>query len=215
MRRCLLIIMCILIATLSLTGCMTKNQLLAEQSFYASKVALAKQQSSQPIFEMVAANAKDPIILQNVSAIRVFQAPSSGGNDGLQQYIQKDYASTWVNAFLQMVGIAAPWAGAAIITSNVASAFKDVAMQPKSVTTTNTNTNVSASGSSQAMSGGVMTNTTTSYANTVSGTGNVANIGGTVNQATATPTVVTQPPPVIVTQPPPIIVPPSYPPPAP
>jgi len=202
MKRFLLIIMCIAMAILSLTGCMSKNQLLAEQSFYAAKVALAKQQSSQPIFEMVAANAKDPIILQNVSAIRVFQAPSSGGNDGLQQYIQKDYASAWVNAFLQMVGIAAPWAGAAIITSNVAGAFKDVAMQPHSIT----NTNVSASGSSQAMSGGMMTNTTTSYANTVSGTGNVANIGGTVNQATATPTV------VVVEQPPPVIVPPSYPP---
>ena len=186
MKRFLLIIMCIAMAILSLTGCMSKNQLLAEQSFYAAKVALAKQQSSQPIFEMVAANAKDPIILQNVSAIRVFQAPSSGGNDGLQQYIQKDYAS----------------AGAAIITSNVAGAFKDVAMQPHSIT----NTNVSASGSSQAMSGGMMTNTTTSYANTVSGTGNVANIGGTVNQATATPTV------VVVEQPPPVIVPPSYPP---
>jgi len=90
-----------------LTSCMTKNQLLAEQAFYDAKVAMNKAVQAQPIFEMLAADLKQPIVLMNVAAIRVFQTPSNSG-DTLHQYVQRDYAQPWLN----LLGAGLPWLGA-------------------------------------------------------------------------------------------------------
>ena len=156
----------------------TKNAIKAEEAYYNAKVQMAQRVSSQPIFEMTAADTQQPIVLWNVSALRVFQLPMSSGDDKLTQYIQKDHAQPWINAFLQSLGIIAPWAGVAILTTNVANAFRDVAVQPNSVTTTSTSTSI-----------------------TTRGAGNNAAIGGNVVTSTATPFIVD---PVIVS---PVIVP--------
>lgn len=118
MRNKFNVIVCLLLLTygVTLTGCMTANQLAAEQSYYAAKLAMAKQTASQPIFEMIAANNAKPMVLDNVAALRVFHVASGNGSDILNQYVQKDYVQPWLNLLL---GIA-PWAGVWAVTHEVA-----------------------------------------------------------------------------------------------
>jgi hypothetical protein len=199
-----------------LTSCMTGNQLKAEQSYYEAMVSMQKQQAAQPLVQFIASDKDKPMVFQNVASFTVFAPPQSENGPRLQQYVQKDYVAPWLSTFTQIVGMAAPWVGAAVIASNVASNFKDVHTQPGNTT------NITAGGN--AMTGGTMsqdTSTATNLTNTVSGRNNTGTLNATVNQTTSTPPVVveqpapvivTQPPPIVVTQPPPVVVNPSYPP---
>jgi hypothetical protein len=200
------------------SGCMTRTQLEAEQSYYQAMVSMQKQQAAQPLFQLIASDKDKPMILQNVASFTVFAPPQGENGPRLQQYTQTNYALPWINLFTQTVGIAAPWVGAAVIATNVASSFKDVAVHSQPGNTTN----ITAGGN--AMTGGTMTQTTstaTTMSNTVSGTRNTGTLSGVVNQTTSTPplivtqpapVIVTQPAPIVVTQPPPVVVNPSYPP---
>lgn len=164
----------ILIISLLLSGCgPSLNQLRGEEAYYAARVAMTKQAASTVLFEMTASDTTKPIVFQNVASFKVF-APPVNSNENLAQYTHRDTATPWIQAFLQSLGILAPWAGAAVIVGQIAGGVSGPV----------TNTNVNASGSSQAMTGGTMSN------------------------ATSVPTVVN---PVIV-QPVPVIVQPSYPP---
>jgi hypothetical protein len=168
-----------------ITGCgPTKNQLLAEQSYYAAKIALSKQVTSQPIFEMTAGDPKQPIVLQNVAALRVFQLPASAGNDGFNQYVQKDYAAPWLNLIGTTLSVVAPWYGAYKMVDAVAGVI------PKVGNTTSITTN--GDGNKTQIAGDL----------SISATGNAGTVSfGTptvISDNTSTPTVVMQPPPVIV-----------------
>jgi hypothetical protein len=88
------------------------NQLAGEKAFYEAKVALSKAATSQPVFEMVSGDPTKPIVLENVSAIRVFQLPAQAAGDDLKQYEQKDYAAKWVGLIGTSISVAAPWLGA-------------------------------------------------------------------------------------------------------
>jgi hypothetical protein len=207
-----------LLLLIPLTGCMTGNQLKAEQSYYEAMVKMQEQRAAQPLFQLIAADKDKPIIMQNVASFTVFAPPQGENGPRLQQYTQTNYALPWINLFTQTVGIAAPWVGAAVIATNVASSFKDVAVHTQPGNTTN----ITAGGN--AMTGGTMTqstSTSTVMSNTVSGSRNTANLTGTATQSTTNPplivtqpppVIVTQPPPIVVTQPPPVVVQPSYPP---
>lgn len=200
MKRYLWIsISCFLIAAYGVTlmGCgPSKNQLAAEQSFYNAKIAMSNRMASQPIFEMTAGDPTQPIVLQNVSALRVYQLPSSGGNDDLRQYQHIDYAAKWVNLIGTTVSVAAPWLGVWGVVHEVAG------IAGNSGATYNQTVSGSSTASIKTM--GDMT------VGNISGTNTV---GGIIDQ-TSTPTVVTQPDPIVVVveQPPPVIVEPSYPP---
>ena len=128
----------------------TKNALIAEQSYYQAKVDMARKASAMPLMEILAGDKEKPMVFYNVASIRVYQPPQGGMSDGLTQYQQRDYSTPWIQAFLQSLGILAPWAGAAVIVGQVAGHVAGPV----------TNTNVTASGGSQAMTGGVMSNAT-------------------------------------------------------
>lgn len=101
------------IMVLVLIGCgPTANQLAGEKAFYEAKVALSKAASSQPVFEMVSGDPGKPIVLENVSAIRVFQLPATVGGENLQQYQMRDFTEPWLRVIQTAVGTAAPWIGA-------------------------------------------------------------------------------------------------------
>jgi len=170
----------LLMFLLPLTGCMTANQLAAEKSFYEAMVSMQKQTAAQPLVQIIPADKDKPIIMQNVASFTVFAPPQSSDGPRLTQYVQKDYVAPWLN----IVGMAVPWLGAWGIVKATSDAIANIPHTNNS-SVVNTNSHNSAS-------------TPTSYNNTVSGAGNVANIGGTVNQATATPTVVVVEQPVIV-----------------
>jgi hypothetical protein len=207
-----------LLLLIPLTGCMTGNQLKAEQSYYEAMVKMQEQRAAQPLFQLIASDKDKPIIMENVASLTVFAPPQGENGPRLTQYVQKDYVAPWLSTFTQVLGIAAPWVGAAVIANSVASNFKDVAVHNQPGNTTN----ITAGGN--AMTGGTMTqstSTSTVMSNTVSGSRNTANLTGTATQSTTNPplivtqpppVIVTQPPPVIVTQPPPVVVQPSYPP---
>ena len=145
---------------ISMLGCMTKNQLLAEQSYYDARVKLSEKRAAQPLFEMVAQNSAEPIILQNVAAIRVFQ-PLANGDKEFQQYSQRDYAAPWLNLIGTTLSVGLPWFGAYKMVEAVAGI-------PKADIFTVQNTN----------SGNTTTSTTTStFTNSATG-GSVANMGG-------------------------------------
>ena len=135
-------ITCFIIAAyaFSLIGCgPTKNALIAEQAYYRAMKEIALAQ--KPMVDIEIADPTKPV---NVKRI-VVHAPSS---EQLKQYVQKDYYASVVNAFLQSLGILAPWAGAAVIVGQVAGHVAGPV------------TNVNASGGSQAMTGGTMSNAT-------------------------------------------------------
>jgi len=198
MKRYLLIsIACFVVAAyaFSMMGCMSANQLAAEKAFYEAKVAMTRQAQAQPIFEILASDLKQPIILQNVSAIRVFQVPAGGSNDEFRQYIQKDYAQPYLTLTGQLLSIGLPWFGAYKMV-------EAVARIPRTNTTSITtmgdgnktaigDLNLDASGNTGSLTfGGPM---------------------GLLNDQTSTPTVVHPKvvDPLVVN---PVVVPPSYPP---
>jgi hypothetical protein len=191
-----------LLLLIPLTGCMTANQLAGEKAYYEAKVAMSQRATSQPIFEMTAADATQPIILQNVSALRVFQLPASNGSDGLNQYVQRDYAAPWVNLIGTAVSVAAPWYGAYKMVSAVAGVIPQTGNNNTNISTTGNNNKTQIAGSQTitaiASGDGSLTIDTPSVINDSS-------------NSTHAPTIM-EPSPVIVTQPPPVIVNPSYPP---
>jgi len=190
MKRYLLIsIACFIAAayTFSTMGCMSANQLAAEKAFYEAKIALTKQTQSQPIFEILASDLRQPIILQNVSAIRVFQMPAGGSNERMTQYVQKDYAAPYLQLTGSIIGAALPWFGAFKIVEAVAGIPRGG----------NTTMNVAGDGNKSVMGDFQFSANNNSGAMAMPGT------MALINDQTATPTVVD---PVVV------VVPPSYPP---
>jgi hypothetical protein len=202
MKRYLSSISCLLIVAygFALIGCgPSQAQVTAEQSFYASKVMIAKQASSQPIFEMTASDSKQPIVLQNVSAFRVFQASSSSGNDGLAQYVHRDYAAPWINLLGSTLSVALPWYGAYKMVGAIADVI------PKTGNATTLTNTINGDGNTQTnktqIAGDLQLN-----ASGNSGTMALPGTLGNIVDQTSTPTVVNQPAPLVVTQPAPVIV---------
>ena len=192
MKRYLSCISCLLIAVYGVTllGCgPSKNQLAAEQSFYASKVMMLKQLGSSPIFEMTASDPAKPIILENVSALRVFAAPTSGGNDTLTQYVHRDYSGPWINLLSTTIGAALPWLGAWGMVSAVANI---VPQTGNSSTATNITTR--GDGNKTQIAGDMSISATAGNSGTVT-------IGSpsVIHDETSVPTVVQQPAPIVVT----------------
>lgn len=144
---------CVAIAVLCLLqmGCMTANQLEAEKAFYQAKVAMQQQKAAQPIVQILPAKSGEPITLGNVGSFTVFAPTTNDSGPGLTQYQQKDYVQPWLN----IVAAAVPWLGSAVMVTNVANAFRDVAVAPNTVTntTTNTSTTIDASGGSAVVAG--------------------------------------------------------------
>lgn len=96
-----------------LTGCgPSQTQLQAEQSYY--QMLSARQSQAQPLVDIKIA---DPTKPANIERILVY-SPSS--NDKLPpQYQQHDYAAKWVGLIGSAVQVAAPWAGAWAIVSEI------------------------------------------------------------------------------------------------
>ncbi len=166
-----LLILLALMILIPLTGCMTKNALEAERSFYQAMVLM---QTSRGVTPIVRLEVGDPSLPINLKSIEVFAPPKEGE---LRQYVQKDYVQPWLNIF----GAAVPWLGA----WGIVKAVGDVAGGG------NTTYNQSVSGTGNT--GQIRTMGDMSVGN-ISGTNTV---GGLIDQ-TSTPTVVYQPPPVIV-----------------
>jgi len=173
-----------LLLLLPLMGCMTANQLAAEKAFYEAKIAMNKAVQAQPVFEMLASDLRQPIVLWNVSAIRVFQTPS-GLNDTLHQYVQRDYAQPWLN----LLGAGLPWLGA----WGIVRAVGDIA----GGNSTTYNQSISGQSTGQFRVMGDL------QPGVITGSGNM--VGGMIDQ-TSVPTIVNQPAPVIVEQPAPVVI---------
>ena len=185
-------VICVIIGlyAMSMIGCMTKTKLAAEKAYYEAAVQMQRQQGANPLVKIIPAEKDKPIVMHNVASFTVFAPPLPTNGPLLPQYVHRDYAAPWLN----VLGMAVPWFGAWGIVKAVA----DIPhVNSSTVTTTNTNS---------------LNSTPTTYSNVVSGSGNMASVGGVATQATAPPTVVTQPAPVVITQPAPVIVPQSYPP---
>lgn len=180
----------------TLMGCMTANQLAAEKAYYEAKAGMSNRMVSQPIFEMTASDASQPIILQNVSALRVYQLPASGNDNQFGQYQHRDFTPTWVNTTLQAaMPLGILYGGSLLIKA--AGNFSSGPTYNQSVTGKGNTADLRTMGD---MKVGDIRGTNT--------------VGGIIDQ-TSTPTVVEQPAPIIVEQPPPIIVEPPPPVPAP
>lgn len=138
-----------LIMLLALVGCgPSLNQLIGEQEYYKARVALAKQMSSQPIFEMIPAKPGEPIVLGNVGSFKVFM-PVANSGENLKQYLHTDYAQKWVGLIGTTVSIAAPWLGAWGIVHEVSKIAGPSTTYNQSVTGTN-NSAVTKTSSIQA-----------------------------------------------------------------
>lgn len=187
-----------------LAGCMSSKQLEAELAFYKlqeAQIQHKQQQDAKPLFELVAADGSKDIVLQNVSALRVYQPTglSEGSNKPtLHQYAQRDYAAPWVGLAGSALQLAIP----------AFAAYKTIDSVARNAGTTITN-----AGAGSVTTGGTGTN--------LSGTGAwLGDDSSTTTDSTHTPTIVEQPAPIIVPSPDPIIVPtpdpiivqPSYPP---
>jgi hypothetical protein len=110
----------ILLALIFLVGCgPTAAQLAAEKDYYAA--FSSKNQTQQPLFEMIASNNLEPIVLTNVARIIVYSPPAQYGPQ-IQQYQHRDYAAPWIGLLGNAVAVAAPWVG----LSFIANSFKDM-----------------------------------------------------------------------------------------
>jgi len=212
MKRNLIVLLAIGVCV-SLIGCgPTANQLAGERAFYEAKVSLSRQTSSQPIFEMTAGDPNQPIVLQNVSAIRVFQLPANAANDGLSQYAQKDYAQPWLNIVGTALSVGLPWWGAYKMVGAVADVVGKTGNVTNTGNTTTTTSIATTGNNNKTQIAGDMNLTATTGAG--DGGSIVIDTPTLINDesdSTHAPTVVD---PVIVEQPPPVVVvvEPSYPP---
>jgi hypothetical protein len=132
MKRLLLIPM-----LLMLSGCMTANMLEAERAYY--QMLSAVNSAQRPLLDIKIADPTKPINVERI----IVNAPSS--SDAIKQYVQRDYVQPWLN----VLSAAVPWFGAWGIVKAVAD-----------IPRTGDVTNVNASGSSQAQTGGTMSNAT-------------------------------------------------------
>jgi hypothetical protein len=191
-----------------LLGCgPSANQLAGEKAFYEAKVSLSKAASSQPVFEMVSGDPGKPIVLENVSAIRVFQLPAGNSGENLSQYQQRDYAQPWINLVGTTMSVGLPWWGAYKMVGAVA----DVVGKTGNVTNTGnttTTTSIATTGNNNKtqIAGDMNLTATTGAGNGGTITIDTPSLIYDASDSTHAPTVVEQPPPVIVEQPPPVIV---------
>lgn len=194
----LLIILC-----LFLSGCMSTNQLAAEQSYYQMQADIKRfemtleqeriraqskqleQLQSQKTLEIKTVDPSKPIVLENVeiNAYALPQIPqqpviiNSGNQQQIPQYVQRDYAAPW----LGLVGDALKFIVPAV------AAYKIIDSVGKNSGTTMTNYGASSTQTYNPIGN-------TSLSGTTVGTGSL----NVHSDLTADPTVVI-PEPVIVT----------------
>lgn len=175
----------LLLILVCLVGCgPTAVQLAAEKEFYTAQREFIQQQKATPIFEIVASDPTKAIMMDNVAKIVVYAQPKDG--EKLTQYQHKDYAQPWLNLTGQVLSIAVPWIGAAMIVNSV----KDM------VSNDTFNYNQTVSGQSTGtMRVGSTTPTSAIYGNSNTVTG--------YHEAVSDPTVVR---PEVVFQPEPMVV---------
>ena len=161
-------IFCI-IAILALMGCMTDRQLQAEKAFYSHVAAVAAAQQAQPIFKLTPAKPGDPILIENLGAIEVFNPPASI-TDYAKQYQHRDFTPAWVPAAFNAVAPLGFLYGSSLLVREVG----------KVAGTTSYNQNVSGQSTANMRVQGGTTGIVNGTGNTVMGT----------QDNTATPTVV-------------------------
>ena len=169
----------LLLLLLPLCSCMTKNQLLAEQSYYNAMTRMQSHREAQPLVQLIAQDKDKPMVLQNVASLTVAAPPQGENGPRPTQYRHENMATPWLN----VLGAALPWFGAWGMVKAVA----DIPRAGPVTTTTNTN------------SGNTSAATSTALSNTVTGTGNATNLGsGSANWSQ----VITEAPVVVI---PPVI----------
>jgi len=145
---------------------------------------LKAKAAASPLVEILPQDPTKPIQFENVARFTVF-APPAAGDDKIPQYVHKDYVQPWLSLVGSLAQIGIPWIGAGSIVNSI----RDMGGSSISNTIVGSGNTMKTAGTTNIS--GVVTNST---------------LGGLVENATATPTVVMQPAPVIVEQPAPIIV---------
>jgi hypothetical protein len=169
----------------TLMSCMTKNQLLAEQSYYEAKVKIAAAKTSSPIFRMVPIEAGKPIIITN-GTVEVF-AQSQNSDANFAQFAHRDFTPSWIPSLLNAAAPLGILYGGSLLIKSMPNSGGNITDSYNTRTTSTSNTA-----------------TTSTFSNTASG-GSVANMGS--GQANLITTYSESPviPPVVV--PPVVIVP--------
>lgn len=129
----------ILILSISLMlinlGCMSTNQLVAEQTYYRMQADIKRYEleqerlkweaqqnfqqtiQSQKVLEIIAGDSSKPMVFENVSAINAYAMPqipqqpviiNSNQEKSIPQYVQRDYAAPWVGLLSKTIGWVVP-----------------------------------------------------------------------------------------------------------
>lgn len=181
----------ILLALISLMGCMTANQMASEQNYYSMLSAIATSYQAQPLVRITPAKEGEAMVFNNIKSIEVFSPPPPI-SDFAKQYAHRDFTPSWVPAVLNAVAPLAYLYGGSLLIKE-ATAHSGTTNYTQSISGTGNTATIRQAGNT-SLAGGL--------------TGNANQIGGMIDN-TSTPTVVNQPEPliVVVEQPPPVIVP--------
>jgi hypothetical protein len=166
-------------------SCMTRYQLEAEKAFYESKVQIAKERQSSPLFELTPIVAGKPIVIENGS-LRLFAQPQSS-DANFAQYQHREFTPSWIPSLLNAAAPLGILYGGSLLIKSMPNSGGNITDSYNTRTTSTSNTA-----------------TTSTFSNTASG-GSVANMGS--GQANLITTYSESPviPPVVV--PPVVIVP--------
>jgi hypothetical protein len=158
-----------------LMSCMTKNQLLAEQSYYEAKVKIAAAKTSSPIFRMVPIEAGKPIVITN-GTVEVFAQPQNS---------DANFTPSWIPSLLNAAAPLGILYGGSLLIKSMPNSGGNITDSYNTRTTSTSNTA-----------------TTSTFSNTASG-GSVANMGSgqanlitTFSESPVIPPVVV--PPVVI-----------------
>jgi hypothetical protein len=98
------------------------HQVEAEKAYYQAKVEIAKKNATSPLFMLEPADPSTPMGFLNVGRLTVFAPSVASVDDGMKQYVQKDYSEGWLRILQTAVSVGLPWLGAASIVHDVAKA---------------------------------------------------------------------------------------------
>jgi hypothetical protein len=173
MKKLCLVVVFLLTCCL-MTGCMLKNNLDAEKSYYQMMTAIKTaqmQQASQPIFRLTPAKPGEPVIIQNLGALEIYQQIQTDKTLP-PQYVHQDFG---VKAVVNVAAAAVPYAGIYGVGKVIADAVKS--------NVTNYNQSITGENNTGRIAGPSALNSV------VTGDGNT--LGGAVEIPTTTTTTTT------------------------